>query len=72
MQDDIQAKELLLEKLRLRMIMAEEKANDLKKSFESLCGMLYHIFSCYYLHLFLPMQSNSYPLEYYALIHTLF
>ncbi|KAH0465535.1 hypothetical protein IEQ34_005638 [Dendrobium chrysotoxum] len=36
-QDDIQAKGLLLEKVRVRMIMAEEKANDLKRSFESLC-----------------------------------
>lgn len=36
-QDDIQAKGLLLEKVRLRMIMAEEKANELKRSFETLC-----------------------------------
>ncbi|XP_020572528.1 structural maintenance of chromosomes protein 6A-like isoform X2 [Phalaenopsis equestris] len=37
LQDDIQSKGLLLEKVRLRMIKAEEKANHLKGSFESLC-----------------------------------
>ncbi|KAK8964204.1 hypothetical protein KSP40_PGU012886 [Platanthera guangdongensis] len=36
-QDDIQAKGLLLEKVRMKKIMAEEKANELKSSFESLC-----------------------------------
>ncbi|XP_020260784.1 structural maintenance of chromosomes protein 6B-like [Asparagus officinalis] len=36
-QDDIQGKELLLEKIHVRKTLAEEKANDLKKSFESLC-----------------------------------
>ncbi|PKU66318.1 structural maintenance of chromosomes protein 6B isoform X2 [Dendrobium catenatum] len=36
-QYDIQAKGLLLEKVRVRMITAEETANDLKRSFESLC-----------------------------------
>ena len=38
-QDDIQQKELFLEKIHVRMTLAEEKANDLKKSFENLCGM---------------------------------
>ncbi|KAK8963076.1 hypothetical protein KSP40_PGU004934 [Platanthera guangdongensis] len=37
-QDDIQAKWLLLEKVRMKKIMAEEKANELKRTFESLCG----------------------------------
>ncbi|KAK8956890.1 hypothetical protein KSP39_PZI000704 [Platanthera zijinensis] len=36
-QDDIQAKGLLLEKVRMKKIMAEDKANELKRSFESLC-----------------------------------
>ncbi|PKA46461.1 Structural maintenance of chromosomes protein 2-1 [Apostasia shenzhenica] len=36
-QDDIQAKELLLEKVQVRMIMAENTASDLKRSFENLC-----------------------------------
>ncbi|XP_073004017.1 structural maintenance of chromosomes protein 6B-like isoform X3 [Typha latifolia] len=35
--DDIQGKELLLEKIKVRMVMAEEKVNDLRCSFESLC-----------------------------------
>ncbi|XP_038976573.1 structural maintenance of chromosomes protein 6B isoform X4 [Phoenix dactylifera] len=36
-QDDLQGKEMLLEKLRIRMTMAQEKANNLKNSIEDLC-----------------------------------
>lgn len=36
-QDDIQRKEMLLEKLQVRMTMAQEKADNLKKSIEDLC-----------------------------------
>ncbi|KAG1354451.1 structural maintenance of chromosomes protein 6B-like [Cocos nucifera] len=36
-QDDIQGKEMLLEKLHVKMTMAQEKANNLKKSIEDLC-----------------------------------
>lgn len=38
-QEDIQHKELFLEKINVRMTMVVEKANDLTKSFETVCGM---------------------------------
>ncbi|OAY78563.1 Structural maintenance of chromosomes protein 6B [Ananas comosus] len=36
-QDSIQGKELTLEKIKVKLSMAEEKSSDLKRSFESLC-----------------------------------
>ena len=36
---EIQEKEVLLEKFQLRLNEADAKANELKLSFENLCGM---------------------------------
>ncbi|CAL5366912.1 unnamed protein product [Camellia sinensis] len=38
-QDDVQEKEMLLEKIHVRLKEAETRASDLKVSFENLCGM---------------------------------